>query len=109
MNVWDEEAFLRRCRNKPDRAKRLIVMFLEDAPLLLDKIKAEVNAEDFLAIHSSAHSMKGMAANLGALKLTESAAALEVASRDFLGDECVAIYNVIEQEFNMLAPLLRDY
>lgn len=109
MLVWDEQALLDRCRQKPERAKRLIGMFLEDAPTTLAEIKTNTASGDSEALHRSAHSLKGMAANLGALKLQEVAFDLETASTNQDINHCSSLIPIIESEFDALKIELDDF
>jgi len=43
MLVWDEQGLLGRCGHKPERAKRLIEMFMEDIPDTLSDIKTFID------------------------------------------------------------------
>ena len=57
----------------------LIGSFLEEAGPLLEKLKASIEAKDYAAIQSAAHSIKGSAGNLRFNELQEMSRELEFA------------------------------
>ena len=53
------------------------MLFLEDAPTLLNQAQRALAAEDVSTLERSAHSMKGLAANLDALEVVSAAQGIE--------------------------------
>ncbi len=109
MLVWDELALLNRCRQKPERVRRLVGIFLDDTPKIVQAMQTQVEASDFEGLHGSAHALKGIAANLGGLRLQERAFALETASRSNDAAACAVQLNTLKSEFEALLEELNDY
>ncbi len=109
MLVWDEQGLLGRCGHKPERAKRLIEMFMEDIPDTLSDIKTSLDNNDTEKTHKQAHALKGMAANLGALRLQETAFDLELCANQLSIDRCNKLLKVILLEVDHLKEELQDF
>jgi len=69
------------CANRPDLLRELLGLFQSDLPPQLAAITAAVAAGDAGQLRAIAHSVKGAAANLGALQLTHLCAELEKLGR----------------------------
>jgi len=76
-------ASLRELREpgQPDPVSELIDLFLEDAPVRLKKMEHGLGQSDAPAVYSGAHSLKGSANNLGALRLGALCAKMERQAR----------------------------
>ncbi|MCW8929820.1 MAG: Hpt domain-containing protein, partial [Gammaproteobacteria bacterium] len=75
---WDTKAALTRVGGQAERLLPLIELFLNDIPIRLDELQEAVNKDnDDDEIRRAAHTIKGVAANLGALKLQHLAAQIE--------------------------------
>ncbi len=66
---------------EPDLLRELVTLFLRDTPERLDVVRQGLAAGDLDAAARAAHSLKGSAANLGALDLHELAAQAEQRAR----------------------------
>lgn len=55
----------------------LMRMFLEDAPLLVQKIEAGTESDHGEGVHAAAHCLRGIAANLGAEEVMRAASEVE--------------------------------
>lgn len=62
----------------------LIEMYLEDAQMHVDNIGAQVSSGDGAQLKTTAHTLKGSSANIGAVGMQEVAAALEKCTNDDL-------------------------
>jgi len=56
-------------------------IFLNDGPRLLESFQSAVAARDVIRTESSAHALKGIAANVGGLRVERAALAVEDAAR----------------------------
>ncbi len=79
-------ANLRRLRDGSDEGGtgvlgQLLKMFCEETPAQLEALRQAVAAGDATRLHRVAHSLRGAAANLGALELTRLCGALEQLGR----------------------------
>jgi two-component system, sensor histidine kinase and response regulator len=86
----------------------LVRLFLQDAPLLLTKIRAALNSQDTEAAALNAHNLRGMAATFDALRTVEAAKQVErlahagdfaslPAATETLAEELAAIIDCLSQ------------
>lgn len=77
INLWDEASVLNRMSDDTRLLIPLIKLFVDDMPLRLDELQQAFEYNDFDAARRAAHTIKGSAANLSAVKLQNAAAELE--------------------------------
>lgn len=75
--VFDREALLTRLGGSQDLLPRFLGLFCESADKALEGIHQALDAEDWDTARRHAHSIKGSAANVGAMQLRVAAEALE--------------------------------
>ena len=80
--IWDQAALLGRLRGKTDRVAKLINLYLMDMPERMNTLSQQVEASDLVEVIASAHTIKGVSANLGIVRLQHKAAELEVAAKE---------------------------
>ena len=68
---------------EPDPVEELIELFLEDAPMRLEKMVEGIEKQDLDLARVASHSLKGSARNLGALALSDAAESTE----DYVKDQ----------------------
>ena len=107
MQIWDEQALLERCRQKPARARNMVCFFLEDAPKLLQNL--ERHNHDFISIKSNAHELKGLSSNLGAWRLQDASFDLETAAYRHNQDLCDQQMLKVRDEFSILLTKLKGF
>ncbi|MDN3640538.1 ATP-binding protein [Simiduia curdlanivorans] len=76
-DVFDHDALSRRLRGRTDRVAELAASFLSGLPDAVKKIKALLADENYQGLIFAAHTLKGSAANLGALQLQQASAGIE--------------------------------
>ena len=76
-SVWDKDGALKRVRGRQERLKQLIERYTEQSPELISDIFQCVEVKDLNHAADLCHTLRGVAANLGALALVENAQALE--------------------------------
>ena len=93
----------------PTFLEKVLGMFLEQAPQLLNDIKNHAKAEEWDQLGQKAHKLKGTSLNLGAKILAEACKKLEVKSRsreleniNLIVDELSNIYQATESELKRL-------
>ena len=77
----DRAALLERIGGDTELADELINVFLEDAPKQIQNLENAFAEDDMHTVERAAHTIKGTAANLSAVALSEAGAALEAAAR----------------------------
>ncbi|MEO5342717.1 MAG: ATP-binding protein [Gammaproteobacteria bacterium SHHR-1] len=78
----DKAAGLKVARNKPSLYRKLLRLFVETKKDFAEEFNSARAAQDQAAATRAAHSLKGVAANIGALQLSATAEALEQACRE---------------------------
>lgn len=86
--VWDRNAMLERLLGDGELARAVLESFLEELPADLAELAAAVGTGDLPRTARQAHTVKGVAANVHAMQLSQAAARLEEAART--GD-CAAL------------------
>ncbi|MBV5309613.1 MAG: response regulator [Chromatium okenii] len=91
-------------------AQLVIQQFLLDAPIRINELRDSLNAGDLAKARFKAHSLKGLAGNISALRLREVAAQLEMIAEN--ADAVAQLFQLTEkldQEFNQLHSVLQDW
>lgn len=96
--VWDKAAALKRVRNKPERLQTLIDMYLDGAEQRLQELQQAIDSDDSAQVKHVAHTLKGVAANLGGLQLQTVAAEMELSGSE----------NDIDKSKSLLEDLLHQ-
>jgi len=79
--VFDFSSFFARAMNDAQMAKALIEMFVADMPGQLDKLAVVVAARDIKLSEALAHKIKGAAANMSGIAMSETVSQMEKAGR----------------------------
>ncbi len=110
--IWDQEALVTRMRGKTDRVLKLVNLFLGDMPERLASLDEEVSSAQFDALSATAHTVKGVAANLSILRLQEAATELEHAAKTEQSDDVqnllATIKSVYEESENELKAFVTE-
>jgi ligand-binding sensor domain-containing protein/signal transduction histidine kinase/CheY-like chemotaxis protein/HPt (histidine-containing phosphotransfer) domain-containing protein len=104
---------LDRLRQLEEASGRSIVgeivdSFLGEAPRRLSRMREVLAAGDSAALDFAAHSLKGVSAQLGAVRLAAHSHALELQAREGKLAGGAEIIDEIEREIERLAPALRQ-
>ncbi len=75
--LWDRDAALKRVRGKEERLLRLLDIFLEDMPKRVVGMQNALDDSEFSQLADTAHAIKGVAANIGAIVLMQDASDIE--------------------------------
>jgi CheY-like chemotaxis protein/HPt (histidine-containing phosphotransfer) domain-containing protein len=90
----------------PDLLRRLIDLYLHDAPELMKKIRKGLDAGDTKSIGEAAHTLKSTSANLGARELASVCAALQDVSRSGSCEQAAPLVAQIEPLYARVASAL---
>ncbi len=88
--------------------KRVIGLYLEDAPLSIATLRTAVNTNDPSAMAKAAHRLKSGSANLGAVDLAEMCKELEAMGRQGSTQGAATVCASIENEFPRVAEALKE-
>ncbi len=94
--IWDQEALVTRMRGKTDRVIKLVNLFLGDMPERIASLDEEVSGAQYDALTATAHTVKGVAANLSILRLQEAATELEQAAKNQQPDDLKNLLSTIK-------------
>lgn len=78
LSDWDKAAALKRVGNNSEHLLPLVELFLADMPAQLSVLQQAITSENMEQVRASSHAIKGVAANLGGLRLQQIAAQIEV-------------------------------
>lgn len=105
QEIWDRAAALKRVRDKMPRLLRLVSIVLDTLPEKLLELKDADQRHDYKLLSDTAHSIKGVAANMGANALMHVVANLENAARK----ESEYDLELVLVEGERLLSLLKDF
>jgi signal transduction histidine kinase/CheY-like chemotaxis protein len=88
---------------KPDIVKRLVGIYLNNSPGVLQEIRKAAESKDTEKLWQSAHSLKSSSANIGATSLAFLCEDLESMGREKQVDKALQTVAVIEEEFRAVA------
>ena len=83
----------------PELYQELMEFFLEMAPQQLDDLEAALASGDVAAVDLQAHSMKGGASNVGAIRVAEASRELEMLAKSGSLEGADAMFARIREEF----------
>ena len=104
--VLDRAALLARMGNDLRLVRKIGRLFVQDAPGMLERIRAAVARGDAGALRSEAHALKGSAANFVATATVEAAARLEALGREGDLSEARAAVSALAGELRRLVRAL---
>ncbi len=76
--VWDKQSALKRVREKEERLKRLVSMFIEDMPGRVNLLGEAIASNNMDEARKIAHTTKGVAGNLSALDFMHASSEIEL-------------------------------
>ncbi|HEU4811529.1 MAG TPA: Hpt domain-containing protein [Nocardioides sp.] len=85
----------------------VVKSFLDDCPMILESLRRSVETGDSEAVRTSAHRLKGAAANIGAARVAASCVDLEQATPDTTPSDADVLAR-LEAELDLAAPQLHD-
>ena len=106
--VFDESLALSHVEGDTELFRRVIELFLEDAPTMLSAIREAVNVRDPAALASSAHALKGAVSHFEARHAVESAKSLEMIGLSGRIDEAESPLAELEQGIDRLRDALES-
>jgi len=102
----DLEGLKERCGGSKDLVQKIAQKFAETGPNMVAQVKDAVASRDADAVYRAAHQLKGASATMGAVKLANIAADIEMLGRE--GNMLAAADRVpaLEAEFDKAVPML---
>ena len=106
---WNKDDFMKRARNNTQLAKQLIELFVEDSPLLKNKLQVVMKQGKEDDIVAFAHKLKGSARDLGGYHLAEICETIENNSSGVNKVQLDLQYKTLEKEFNLFMKVLQNF
>lgn len=108
MSVINRNMVLERLGGDEDLYNEICELFLRDGPTMIERLRIEL-ANDCLEVATRyAHSIKSMAANVGADELAEIARVAEAAGRANDMDKIKRQFKLVESAFAVALSKLSD-
>ncbi len=100
--VFDSVGFMDRVMGDVALAKKVLNKFLEAVPRDLVSLKEQMAREDHVSAERQAHTLKGLALNIGGPRLRSAASELEVAIREGKMSRAPELFQELEAQFASL-------
>jgi len=107
--AWDKEGALIRLGGNETLLQTLAGIFVRDAFQQISELKKAVDDGDCAEAAHLAHSIKGVSANLGGLKLQSAAAAFELEAKENNLAALQELVLTVEEADGVLVDLFNDY
>ena len=105
----DRELTLERLGGDESLLDELIAVALREFPADLQALEAAILAQDIVATRRHAHSIKGAAANIGALAIADHAARLELAGQGEDNSDTHALFAALMSSFQRFSAHARGH
>jgi two-component system sensor histidine kinase/response regulator len=102
MTIFDKAVALERLEGDLDLLCELVQIFLDETPRLANALAEALATGDAKKVQQAAHSIKGSAANLGAMALFEQAQRIELLAREEDLERGEAEYAALQLELRRL-------
>ena len=107
-DIFHEQEFMERMMQDQELVRTILEQFQKDAPQRLQQIKDGVSDQDCDAVYKSAHTLKGLAANISAPDLRQVAEQMEHLAYSRETDSMERLLPALEQAFAELDRLLQQ-
>ena len=105
--IFDYHASLARMGNDETLLREMAALLLEDGPNRMQEALASLKSQDARRTLHAAHTLKGLAANFGALRTVSAAARLEDLARHESWSEMKPAADTLQQALDELLRELR--
>jgi HPt (histidine-containing phosphotransfer) domain-containing protein len=109
VDAFDLRATLKRLDGDRGLFRELIGFFFEDCPVVFDQLQRSLQEENLPTIERSAHSLKGLAANVGSGPASLLAARIEDSARQKDLKTAMQILPELRRELARLRLALEDF
>ncbi|MBF0539816.1 MAG: response regulator, partial [Nitrospirae bacterium] len=100
--VFDREDVFNRLNGDEDLMRKIFEVFALDAPRQMEILKNALDANDATTVERQAHSIKGMAANVGGVLTKNEAMRMEIAARKLNLSKAQLRFETLQREINRL-------
>lgn len=109
MPIWNKNNALERMLNNEALLNKIATMFLSSAEQKMLSLEETLTQGNKEAIRKQSHAIKGLAADLGAERLTLKLAELEKLAQFKSDSELAPLYQDIQQEYQLLKEALHEH
>jgi signal transduction histidine kinase/CheY-like chemotaxis protein/HPt (histidine-containing phosphotransfer) domain-containing protein len=102
LQIFDELEMLERLGNNPELLQEIMKMALDDFPLRLELLREALKTGDRMSMKRVAHTIKGMAANLAAPRLQQTAGQLENQTAETAFERLQVVAAAVEEQITEL-------
>ena len=106
LQHFDQQSFINRMMGDKDLANMIVKGFLDEMPSQLQQLAEYMHDQQIEEIEKQAHKIKGAAANLSALQMQSCASDLEKAAQAQEIEKLPTLITELNENFNILKPLL---
>ncbi|ABV35992.1 Signal transduction histidine kinase-like protein [Shewanella sediminis HAW-EB3] len=107
--VWDREGLMKRAMGKESLFNSIVTLFMEDIPARVDSLLLAAESEDIEQSRQLAHTVKGVAANVGAEMLRAEAEKIESAAKTYDIDSIKKDIPVFCLAYSALKACIEDF
>ncbi|XOV90094.1 MAG: response regulator [Pseudomonadota bacterium] len=92
----------------PDIVERVVKLYVESSGELKSALRQAIDTADAELLREASHSLKSSSANIGATRIADLCARLEVMGRESQLDEATRIYGLFEEEYERAIESLAE-
>lgn len=104
--IFDSSHVLNCIEHDIELMNEIVAAFLEDTPSIIEQLQTALDNHEVDQAQKAAHKLKGSAANLGAMKLSELASQIDQASKQNNLETCQGLYQPLCDSFHELKKWL---
>jgi PAS domain S-box-containing protein len=108
LPVFDRPALIARLMGDEELAGTIIAGFLDDVPKRILALRGYLDRGDAGSAGGQAHALKGAAANVGGMALSDVASEMEEAGRAGRREEIVSLVPELERQFALLEKRMKE-
>ncbi|WP_321430679.1 PAS domain S-box protein [uncultured Methanolobus sp.] len=105
--IFDSHSFMENIMNDVTAARKIIGIFLENAPHYLNELKEAVNKKEVESVIQNAHSLKGSSACVGGMALSDVSSKIETLASSGEMDAVLKMLPELENNYELLIQELK--
>ncbi|OPY90903.1 MAG: Signal transduction histidine-protein kinase BarA [Syntrophus sp. PtaU1.Bin208] len=106
--IFDLKTLQDRLLGDGDLVKEICKGYLDEMPEQIRRLRQSIDRNDGTSVERMSHTMKGAAANVGAMALSGAALAMEKAGRNDQWDEMPPLMSEMERQFDILKNRMEE-
>jgi HPt (histidine-containing phosphotransfer) domain-containing protein len=106
---WDKNALLKRMMGDDYLVKKVVDVFLKEISGQINKLTQLIKIDDFKGAEHHAHTIKGAAGNVGALKIQKLASEIETSAKSGNIESIVSSLPEIENSLQTITIEMQEF